>query len=55
MEEKNIDFDDKEIRVRDLCGYACVTNELLADDDPVVVAIISKLFGDAVNDSDLSS
>ena len=53
MEEKDISFDAVELVVEDLCGYVHVSDKLLADDDPTTVAIVSKLFGDAVNDPDI--
>ena len=47
-EIEDITFDKVELVVHKLCGYTRVSDELLTDSNPTIAAVISALFGDAL-------
>ena len=47
-EEEDITFDKIELVLHKLCGYTRTSDELMEDSNPTIAAVISMLFGDAI-------
>ncbi len=46
--EEDITFDKIELVLHKLCGYTRASDELMEDSNPTIAAVISALFGDAI-------